>query len=47
MKTHSYEDNAKFHSAFLATKLSYVMRFRRKWGVIKNFEYLVEFLKGL
>jgi hypothetical protein len=42
-KTHSYEDNAKFHSAFLLTTLSYASRFRRNQGVIENFEYLGEF----
>jgi hypothetical protein len=42
-KTHSYEDNAKFHSAFSSTTLSYASRFRRNRGVIENFEYLDEF----
>jgi hypothetical protein len=39
-KTHSHEDSAKFNVAFLATTLSHASRFRRKGGVIKNFEYL-------
>jgi hypothetical protein len=39
----SCEDNAKFNSAFLATTLSYTTRYRRKQGVIENFEYLGEF----
>ncbi len=42
-KTHSYEDSAKFNVAFSATMLSHASRFRRKWGVIENFEYLCEF----
>jgi hypothetical protein len=42
-KTHSYEDNAKFHSAFSPTALSYASRFQRNRGVIENFEYLCEF----
>jgi hypothetical protein len=42
-KTHSYEDSAKFNSAFSATKLSHASRFWRKWGVIENFEYLGKF----
>jgi hypothetical protein len=41
-KLHSCKDNAKFHSAFSATTLSYDMRFPQKWGVIENFEYLGE-----
>ncbi len=41
-KTHNYEDNAKFHSAFLPTKLSYASRFQRNQGVIEKFEYLGE-----
>jgi hypothetical protein len=41
-KTHSYKDNAKIHSTFSATTLSYGTRFRRK-RAIKNFEYLGEF----
>jgi hypothetical protein len=40
---HNYEDNAKFHSAFLAAMLNYATRFRRKWGVIENVEYLGKF----
>ncbi len=40
---HSYKDNAKLNSAFLVTTLSYALRFRRKRGVIENFEYLGEF----
>jgi hypothetical protein len=28
---------------FLATMLSLASRFRQKWGVIENFEYLGEF----
>jgi hypothetical protein len=40
---HSYEDNAKFYFAFLATTLSPASRFRQKQGVIENFEYLGEF----
>ncbi len=39
-KTHSCEDNAKFNSAFSVTTLSYTTRFRRRRGVIENFEYL-------
>jgi hypothetical protein len=39
----SYEDNAKFPSMFLATTLSYATRFRQKWGVIENIEYLGKF----
>ncbi len=42
-KTHSYEDSAKFNVAFSATMLSHASRFRRKRGVIENFEYLCEF----
>jgi hypothetical protein len=42
---HNYEDNAKFHSSFSATTLSYASRFRRKRGVIENLEYLGEFEK--
>jgi hypothetical protein len=42
-KTHSYEDNAKFHSVFLVTTLSYATRFQRKLGVSKNFKYPAEF----
>jgi hypothetical protein len=42
-KTHSYEDSAKFNFAFSATTLSHASRFRRKRGVIENFEYLGEF----
>ncbi len=42
-KTHSYEDNAKFHSAFSPTTLRYASRFRQNRGVIENFEYLGEF----
>jgi hypothetical protein len=42
-KTHSYEDNAKFHSSILATMLSYAMCFRRKRGMIKNYEDLAKF----
>ncbi len=42
-KTHSYKDSAKFNSAFSATTLSHAWRFRRKRGVIGNFEYLGEF----
>jgi hypothetical protein len=44
-KTQCYEDNAKFNSAFSATTLSHTLRFRRKGRVIKNFEYLGEFLE--
>ncbi len=44
-KTHSYEDNAKFNSAFLATTLSYALRFRQKRGMIEHFEYLGEFVE--
>jgi hypothetical protein len=43
LKTHSYEDNAKFNSGFSATTLSHASRFRRKRRVIENFEYLCEF----
>ncbi len=39
-KTHSYEDNTKFNSLFLATMLSNASRFWRKQGVIEYFEYL-------
>jgi hypothetical protein len=39
----SYEDSAKFNSAFSATTLSHASRFRRKRRVIENFEYLREF----
>jgi hypothetical protein len=42
-KLHSCKDNAKFHSAFSATTLSYDMHFPQKWGVIENFENLGEF----
>jgi hypothetical protein len=42
-KPHSYKDNAQFHSAFLATMLSYASHFRQNRGVIENFEYLDEF----
>jgi hypothetical protein len=42
---HSYEDNAKFNSAFLVTTISYALRFRGKWGVIENFDYLGEFVE--
>jgi hypothetical protein len=42
-KTHSYKDNAKFHSAFLATMLSYASRCRQERGVIEYFEYPGEF----
>ncbi len=42
-KTHSYEDNAKFKTAFSATTLNHASRFWRKRGVIENFEYLGEF----
>ncbi len=34
-KTHSYEDNAKFHSAFLATMFSYASCFQQKRGVME------------
>jgi hypothetical protein len=44
-ETHSYEDNAKFNSAFSATTLSHASRFLRKSGVIENFEYLGKFLE--
>jgi hypothetical protein len=44
-KTHSYEDNAKFNSAFSATMLRYASRFRRKRGMIEHFEYLSEFVE--
>jgi hypothetical protein len=44
-KTHSSEDNAKFNSLFSATTLSHASRFRQKWGVIKNFEYLGKFVE--
>jgi hypothetical protein len=30
LKTRSFEENAKFHFAFLATALSFASRFRRK-----------------
>ncbi len=40
---HSYEDSAKFNSAFLVTTLSHASHFRQKQGVIENFEYLGEF----
>jgi hypothetical protein len=40
---HSYEDSAKFNSAFSATTLSDASRFRWKREVIKNFEYLGKF----
>jgi hypothetical protein len=40
---HSYKDSAKFNSTFSATTLSHASRFRRKRGVIENFEYLDEF----
>jgi hypothetical protein len=43
LKTHSYEDSAKINVAFSATTLSHASRFRRKRGVIINFEYLCEF----
>jgi hypothetical protein len=43
LKTHRYEDNAKLHSAFSATMLSYATHFRQKQGVIENFKYLGEF----
>ncbi len=39
---HSYEDSTKFNSALSATALSHPLRFRRKRGVIENFEYLGE-----
>ncbi len=42
-KTHSYEDGAKFNSAFSATTLSPASRFRRKRRLIENFEYMCEF----
>jgi hypothetical protein len=42
-KTHSYEDNAKFNSAFSVTILSHASGFRWKQCVIENFEYLGEF----
>ncbi len=45
-KKHSYEDNAKFHSAFLPTMLSYASRFRQNRGVIEN-RYLDEFEEDL
>ncbi len=31
LKMHSYEDNAKFHSAFSATTLSYAYGENREW----------------
>jgi hypothetical protein len=40
---HSYEDSAKFNSAFSVTSLSHALRFHRKQRVIENFEYLGEF----
>jgi hypothetical protein len=43
LKTRSYEDSAKFNSAFSATTLSHPLCFRRKWRVIENFKYLGEF----
>ncbi len=36
-KTHSYEDNAKFYSTFLAAKLSYATRFWQKAGSDRKF----------
>jgi hypothetical protein len=42
-KKHSYKDNAKVNSAFLATTLSHASRFRRKRDVIENLEYLGKF----
>ncbi len=42
---HSYEDNAKFNFWFLVTTLSYALRFQQKRGVIKNVEYLGEFVE--
>jgi hypothetical protein len=43
IRKRSYEDSAKFNSAFLATTLSHASGFWRKWGVIENFGYLGEF----
>jgi hypothetical protein len=43
----SFADNAKFHLPFLATALSFAMRFRQKRRVIKTFEYLGELKKYL
>ena len=40
---HTYEGNAKFNSEFSATTITHDSRFRRKQGVIENFEYLGEF----
>ncbi len=40
---HGYEDNAEFHSVFLATTLNYATRFQQKRGVIENFYYLGKF----
>ncbi len=42
-KMHSYEDSAKFNSAFSATRRSHASRFWRKRRVIENLEYLCEF----
>jgi hypothetical protein len=42
-KMHSYEDNAKFHSAFLATMLNNDTRLLNVWANLKKFlEMLVE-----
>jgi hypothetical protein len=46
-KTYSYEDSAKFNVTFLVITLSHASRFRRKRGVIKNFEYLCANFKNV
>ncbi len=45
LKMHSYEDKAKFYSAFLATTLSHAKCFRWKWGVIKIWNIWVNLKK--
>jgi hypothetical protein len=42
-KRTSYEDDAKFNSAFSATMLSHASRFWRKRGVIENIKCLGKF----
>ncbi len=39
VETHSYEDNAEFHSAYSATALSYPTHFRQIQRMIENFAY--------
>jgi hypothetical protein len=43
----SHEDNAKFCCVFSAIALSYAALFRRKQGMVENFDYLGDFAKKI